>query len=219
MLSTDGRFSFYDVDRLLETDDPLTSLKPDKTVKLKDRLTAVTISDFSVFNKKENKMLKKKPLLGKRRKPETQKELDPDVARLDSKEGACGRKHESLWISDEGEEEELKKEEEEESEQEGEEEEGEDEEGEDEEGEDEGLEDEQESEEDSIEIPDDEFDDESGEEEGKMDMDEDEEMEEDEDEDENDEVPLKKEPTHLLHKSKPKNNDDSEVSDILDDSD
>lgn len=84
VLSTDGRFSLYDVDRL-ETDDFLTTLKPDKTVKLKDRLTAVTISDFSVFNKKENKLLKKKPLLGKRSKPDSEKYLNPEeAARLDS---------------------------------------------------------------------------------------------------------------------------------------
>jgi hypothetical protein len=52
LLSTDGRFALYDIDRLLSVEEDLVELKADKVIKLKDRLTTVTISDLSVFNKK-----------------------------------------------------------------------------------------------------------------------------------------------------------------------
>jgi hypothetical protein len=68
VLSTDSRCGIFDVEALLNVTEDLNEFKPNRTIKLKDRLTSMAISDFS-SNEHSSKMLGKK-----RRKPSEEKE-------------------------------------------------------------------------------------------------------------------------------------------------
>jgi protein MAK11 len=74
-LSTDGRFGIWDAARLLSSEeDLLVSLKADKIIKVKDKLTCVAISDFSVKTKGKGE----KVTLGKREREQSESDHDSE---------------------------------------------------------------------------------------------------------------------------------------------
>lgn len=55
VLSTDGRLAIYDIKTLEAVEDDLSEIKANRTIKLKDRLTALSILDMSTIQSKLGK--------------------------------------------------------------------------------------------------------------------------------------------------------------------